>query len=116
MNNQNESCCICFEENVPLECLGQCAHRLHRVCVEKQIKAECPLCRTPLTAKLDTFWPFRIMVSRAVLGPVIEHWYENGEDIRNFRKAGYLHREEHPDYDSENPDSDMDYPEDEDTD
>jgi hypothetical protein len=43
-----DECCICIEplndEKTPLEC----GHWIHRECVVKSAKAQCPLCRAPL--------------------------------------------------------------------
>lgn len=45
--NKPENCTICLEllnEDIPLDC----GHWIHISCIQKQFKAECPLCRFPL--------------------------------------------------------------------
>lgn len=102
------SCVICFHDNVPHECLGPCAHLLHRACVEKMVKMDCPLCRTPLFTRVSKKPPPPPVSDR-----VIERGFDDDTSLDTWREQGYLYKSEHPDYDTENPDSDCDYPDEE---
>ena len=44
-------CPICFENILPSE-ITECGHHVHLECLEKQFKAECPLCRRKLNIKI----------------------------------------------------------------
>ena len=43
-----EDCIICYDGILRAEDILPCGHRVHICCVQKQFKAECPLCRHPL--------------------------------------------------------------------
>lgn len=133
-----DSCVVCYEKTT-LDCF-ECGHWLHSECLKKQTKAECPLCRKPLSVRLNkrsreeteeellffrtrtnhSAWriivdidpPFgRERSEPDVVGDVIERGYESDNSVSNWREQGYAHKEEHPDYDSQNPGGDdVDYP------
>ena len=42
-------CPICIESIGTAPPLSKCGHRLHRQCLEKHFRQECPVCRTPQT-------------------------------------------------------------------
>lgn len=52
---KEDTCCICceqFEKNfIPLQ---PCNHYIHKKCIYKWGKLECPICRTSLLFKEDT--------------------------------------------------------------
>ena len=76
-----DDCVICTEkmnENNPLHC----GHWIHYKCVQKQFKAECPICRSPLDIEVKGSRPSAEVVNVVQLvGDVVERWFEEGEDI-----------------------------------
>ena len=76
-----DDCVICTEkmnENNPLHC----GHWIHYKCVQKQFKAECPVCRSPLDIEVKGSRPSAEVVNVVQLvGDVVERWFEEGEDI-----------------------------------
>jgi hypothetical protein len=75
-----DDCVICTEkmnENKPLHC----GHWIHYGCVQKQFKAECPVCRSPLDIEVKGVRPSAEVVNVVQLvGDVVERWFEDGED------------------------------------
>lgn len=77
-----DDCVICTEkmnENNPLHC----GHWIHYKCVQKQFKAECPICRSPLDIEVKGSRPSAEVVNAVQLvGDVVERWFEEEkEDI-----------------------------------
>ena len=109
--NNLATCAICYNDNMPHEVLGPCAHLLHRACAERMINNDCPLCRTPLWSKKSINIQVIAWNQLALLSTVIERGFDSDDtEIDGWQQQGYLYKSEHPDYDSENPDSDIDYP------
>lgn len=126
-------CTICYDLPLKEEDILPCGHRVHISCVQKQFKAECPLCRTPLKIKVfgtkphpdeSLFLPpledveeyqgivtgvsFMFSLRPGILGNVIEYYESysasNEEnDEEPWRARGYQYAEEDPEYDEENP-------------
>jgi len=75
-----DDCVICTEkmnENKPLHC----GHWIHYGCVQKQFKAECPICRSPLDIEVKGSRPSAEVVNVVQLvGDVVERWFEEGEE------------------------------------
>jgi hypothetical protein len=75
-----DDCVICTEkmnENKPLHC----GHWIHYGCVQKQFKAECPVCRSPLDIEVKGSRPSAEVVNVVQLvGDVVERWFEDDED------------------------------------
>jgi hypothetical protein len=76
-----EECIICTEK-LDDESSLSCGHWVHLHCVQKQFKAECPICRHPLdivvTGTLpQPYMPEPIFIRRGlILGDVVEHFFE----------------------------------------
>lgn len=75
-----DDCVICTEkmnETNPLHC----GHWIHYKCVQKQFKAECPVCRSPLDIEVKGVRPSAEVVNAVQLvGDVVERWFEDGEE------------------------------------
>lgn len=75
-----DDCVICTEkmnENNPLHC----GHWIHYGCVQKQFKAECPVCRSPLDIEVKGVRPSAEVVNVVrVVGDVVERWFTEGEE------------------------------------
>lgn len=81
-----DDCVICTEkmnENNPLNC----GHWIHYTCIQKQFKAECPVCRAPLDINVKGSRPSAeplnlanvLRVAGNVVGDVVERWFEDNE-------------------------------------
>lgn len=105
-------CCICY--SVINEAPQSCGHYTHINCLKKHFKPECPLCRTVLNievngSKPDSYIPFSVQEDKESSSDSDEEDSDNGdfeekEELSSWKLDGYLYREEHPDYDEENPD------------
>lgn len=126
-----EDCVVCYTEMKQTDILV-CGHKVHISCVQKQFKAECPLCRTPLDIKVygKRPEPDNYIPPERVLDPDLdpEDFSSDIEEIEeelsrkryrddddndelyeeheNWRKKGYQYAEEDSDYDEENPHGD----------
>lgn len=109
-----EDCSICLEK-LGQEKSQECGHFFHFSCLEKHFKPECPLCRRKLNIKIKGNLNFLNQNSHSdqeselISSQSRDEILSEDEDIddpRNFRLAGFNYIEEHPEYDSENPDGD----------
>lgn len=97
--NKTDECIICFDLPLKDQDILSCGHRIHISCVQKQFKAECPLCRASLDIKVfgkkpqpdpflfspqpedDSEIRQGIFVFRSgILGDVVERNFEEKED------------------------------------
>lgn len=127
MDKVNE-CNICYDLPLKEEDILPCGHRVHISCVQKQFKAECPLCRAPLKIKVFGTKPqideslflapqeedeeyhgnvygvsFMFSLRPGILDNVIEHMSDEENDDEIWRAKGYQYAEEDSEYDEENP-------------
>ena len=104
-------CPICFENILQSE-ITECGHHVHLECLEKQFKAECPLCRKKLNIKVTGKRPeCNIEISQEeLLSPRLENKEEMhltdylGDDRNSEGEVFYKDCSE--DYDEENPHGD----------
>jgi hypothetical protein len=82
-----DDCVICTEkmnENDPLNC----GHWIHYTCIQKQFKAECPVCRAPLDIKVKGSRPSDESLNiLRVVGDVVERWFD-GNDVEGNEVEG----------------------------
>lgn len=122
----NDECPTCLElvKESPL----RCNHRVHLDCLKRQFKAECPLCRCKLNIQLYSK-PIKEEIENDIESDIeyenedekedeinnfinedLENVYAEFSDDEEWKREGYLYKEESPDYDEENPDGDcVDY-------
>lgn len=48
-----EECPVCLDKFTPEDKPLECGHWIHKKCVEKHFKPECPVCRKPLNIKVN---------------------------------------------------------------
>jgi len=82
-----DDCVICTEkmnENDPLNC----GHWIHYTCIQKQFKAECPVCRAPLDINVKGSRPSDESLNiLRVVGDVVERWFD-GNDVEGNEVEG----------------------------
>ena len=106
-----EECPVCLEdirkEKYPLSC----GHWVHKSCIEKQVKNECPLCRSRLGPDRKTEVPdyeYDELLESELYELVVELDEHFGvtRNLPSWRRKGFMHPEEDEDYDEENPHGD----------
>ena len=89
---KTETCCICYDEEVPSTDLLKCKHPVCKECTPLLQKAECPLCRTFLEGPLVTDEIVADLMNR-------EEQARLNEITTNYLRGLYL--EEHPEVNPE---------------